>query len=39
MNINLNIGNVFQGIMLYWDKIEDAMQYNVKLYIKKTKTN
>jgi len=34
MNINLNIGKVFQGIMLYWDKIEDAMQYNVKLYIK-----
>ena len=32
--IRLEVGALFQGIMLYWDKIEDAMQYNVKLYIK-----
>lgn len=34
LKIDLKIGALFQGIMAYWDKVEDAMQYNVKLYIK-----
>ena len=32
MNVNLNVGKVFQGIMAYWDKVEEAASYTLTLY-------
>ena len=34
MEIRLRIGSLLNGIMVYWDKIEDSARYYVKLYIK-----
>lgn len=34
MDIILRTGSLLNGIMVYWDKIEDSARYYVKLYIK-----
>ena len=33
MDIRLRIGSFLNGIMVYWDKIENSARYYVKLYI------
>ncbi len=32
MNITLHVGQVFQGIMAYWNKIEESVSYTLTLY-------
>ena len=33
MDIRIRIGSILNGAMVYWEKIEDAARYYVKLYI------
>ena len=33
MDIRIRIGSILNGAMVYWEKIEDAARYSVKLYI------
>ena len=33
MKIELNISSILYGAMVYWNKIEDAARYYIKLYI------
>ena len=39
MDIRLRTGSLLNGIMVYWDKIEDSARYYVKLYIKEYYSN
>ena len=38
MDIRIRIGSILNGAMVYWEKIEDAARYYVKLYIEEKRS-
>ena len=36
MEMRVKVGSLLNGVMAYWDKIEEAARYYIKLYVEET---